>query len=158
MFQKKKKTLFSFWKCAFLPNHFEMKSRQTWRCSQRVRCSARASLHSLPPPYFKVSIERRWQPCCVNHTAAWAKKCQEMEYFITKRTVYDSRYLMCSGEAAEAGINVCAHASSKVATQKTNRNWKKQRELRHFGERKKKKKTTALRGRFCLKKVSTSNL
>lgn len=53
MFQKKKKTLFSFWKCAFLPNHFEMKSRQTWRCSQRVRCSARASLHSLPTALFQ---------------------------------------------------------------------------------------------------------
>lgn len=60
--------------------------------------SAYLSLHSLPQSYFKVSFEHWQQPCCVNHTAAWAKNCQKMEYFITKRTIYDSRYLMCSRE------------------------------------------------------------
>lgn len=49
---------------------------------------------------------------------------------------------MCAGEAAEAGINVCAHASSKAAAQKTKQKLKRknQRELRHFGKKEKNQK------------------
>lgn len=142
VFKRKKRHGFLFEKCAFLPNRFEMKSRQTRKCSQRVRLQR-----------VRVLFHRLISRCLLKAgggLVAWTtqppepKKCQKTEYFITERSVCDSRYLMCSGEAAEAGINVCAHASSKAAAQKTNRNWKKkkkkQRELRHFGEKEKKQK------------------
>lgn len=152
-FKKKKKTLFSFWKCAFLlPSRFEMKSRQTWSCSQRVRLCV--LFHRL---VFKVSSERRRRPCCVNHTAAWAKKVPEDGIFHNREErlrfpIFD--VLRRSSRGRDQCLRSCIKQSSCTENQQK----LKEKTRENFDILGKgRKKTTALRGRFC-SKVSTSNL
>lgn len=158
MFQKEKRHCFLFEKCAFLPNRFEMKSRQTRRCSQRVRLQrVRVLFHRL---VFKVSFERRRRPCCVNHTAAWAKKVPEDGIFHNREErlrfpIFD--VLRRSSRGRDQCLRSCIKQSSCTENQQKLKKKKKTERTSTFWGKGKKKTTTALRGRFC-SKVSTSNL
>lgn len=66
---------------------------------------------------FQGVFKAQTKPCCMYHTAAWAKKCQKTKYFITKKTKYDFRFFWCRGR--DRCLLTCV---KQVDIQKINRN------------------------------------